>query len=722
MRKSNKSCKRPKSHKGSKGQIQAVGVLLILGFVLVAVVANFLVKRPVISDQAKLKRFSSEQELKNFLKENTEAYSYYGTLGGFAEPALVGGMERTVTSEAPTQAGVTKGADEYSTTNIQVAGVDEADIVKNDDKYIYVVSGNKVVIVDAYPAENAEILSELQFNSTVYDIFINDDKLVVFGYDYGYLIERPGIAEPDIEIGIVPRSYSSPKTFVKVYDVSDREAPVLERDVLINGTYFDSRMIGDYVYVIINQHVYYSDPQPVPLPVIESSSGITTKSIAIPASEIYYFDYPDRSYILTTIMAVDIQRPNEELGSKTFLLGYSQNMYASIDNIYIVYTKHLSMRHFYDRIVEKVLLPVVPSHVKNEINSIRNSDASDYEKMQQISEIFQNHVESLDPEEAANLIKNMQQRMEDVYVEISKEMEKTIVHKISVQGKNIEYKTAGEVPGNVLNQFSMDEYNGYFRIATTTGNWRATSANHLYILDESLNIVGKVEDLAKGERIYSTRFIGDKGYMVTFRQVDPLFVIDLSNPTSPQVLGYLKIPGVSDYLHPYDETHIIGIGRDATEEGRMLGMKLSLFDVSDVSNPTEVSKYIIGEAGTYSEVLNDHKAFLFDRSKSLLVIPVTVREKDYRQSWQGAYVFNLDLDSGFVLKGKVTHANETNATDDEWYMYDYATQIRRSLYMDDVLYTISNRMIKMNDLDDLNEINAIQLPYESGIYYPLGIK
>jgi uncharacterized secreted protein with C-terminal beta-propeller domain len=331
-------------------------------------------------------------------------------------------------------------------------------------------------------------------------------------------------------------------------------------------------------------------------------------------------------------------------------------------------------------------------------------------------------------------MKVLEQRMQSVQMEIAKEMEKTIVHKIEINAGKIEYKTAGEVPGRVLNQFSMDENNGYFRIATTTGNWQLETSNHMYVLDSGLKVVGKVEDLAPGERIYSVRFMGSKAYMVTFRQVDPLFVIDLSNPRNPQVLGFLKIPGFSNYLHPYDDTHLIGIGRDATEQGRTLGLKLSLFDVSDFSNPKELSNYIIGDSwSTNSEAINEHKAFLFDKEKNLLVIPVsessseTIIDEDTGKRtwkwnyWQGAYVFNLDL-SGFELKGKVSHFSETNETDDEdhWPRYDYAAQVRRSLYMDDVLYTISTKFVKMNDLNDIDtEINTVELPYESYYYrYP----
>jgi len=154
------------------------------------------------------------------------------------------------------------------------------------------------------------------------------------------------------------------------------------------------------------------------------------------------------------------------------------------------------------------------------------------------------------------------------------------------------------------------------RAAAPTAACATGPRNNVYILDDNLKIVGTLEDLAPGESIYSARFLGDKGYMVTFRQMDPLFVIDVSVPDSPKVLGYLKIPGVSEYLHPYDENHVIGVGRDATAEGRMQGLKLSLFDVSDVANPKELSKYIIGNQGTYSEALNDHKSFLFNKERA----------------------------------------------------------------------------------------------------------
>ena len=309
----------------------------------------------------------------------------------------------------------------------------------------------------------------------------------------------------------------------------------------------------------------------------------------------------------------------------------------------------------------------------------------------------------------------------------------TSIQRIKIDKQAITFAASGEVPGYILNQFSMDEYSGYFRIATTTNNfnWRtfaeeATSKNNVYVLNMNLNVVGKLEDLAPGERIYSTRFMGDRCYLVTFRNVDPLFVIDLKEPTAPKVLGQLKVTGYSGYLHPYDEDHIIGIGKettyDATEDFAWYqGLKISLFDVSDVSNPVEVAKYEIGDRGTDSPVLWDHKALLFDRARNLLVIPVTEAKIDPSQYegeipswaygepvWQGAYVFNISLD-GLELRGRITHMDDNADLMKLGYYFGYDYSVQRSLYIDNVLYTISNMKVKMNSLETLAESNQVEL-------------
>jgi len=283
-------------------------------------------------------------------------------------------------------------------------------------------------------------------------------------------------------------------------------------------------------------------------------------------------------------------------------------------------------------------------------------------------------------------------------------------------------------------------------LATTIGEvWRgqseaeAPATNNVYVLDASLNLTGKLEGLAPGEKLYSSRFMGEKAYLVTFKKVDPLFVIDLSDPTNPQLLGKLKIPGYSDYLHPFGENHLIGLGKDAVpaEEGDFAwyqGVKLTLFDVSNVSNPIELSTYTIGDRGTESYALHDHKAFLFNLANGLLVIPVTLAEINPSQypegvqpqsygdyKFQGAYVFNVSLANGFALRGRVSHANEDEiAKSGEFFYGSGGTDVERSAYIDNVLYTVSQKYIKANDLSTLEEKATVTLPFEQnygGPYY-----
>ncbi len=701
----------------------AVGLLVLL-------LASCAVTPP--EEKTGVKKFTSQAELIQFLKDNqgsSYGYGYYGR-GVMMKGAV---LEEAIAVPTAAAADVAGGADEYSTTNIQVEGVDEADIVKNDGKYIYIVSGKKVVIVDAYPAENAKILSEIEFKGTPSEIFINKDRLVVIGQDYN---PEPRVAEKTIAAERMMPSYrSSTEAFINLYDVSDRSDPELEKEFSVDANYFDSRMIGNYVYIIANQDVYYND-NIVPLPRI-TYDGVTKE---IPASDIYYFPMPDDSHQYTHIISLNTQEEEEPL-TKVFLIGANQNLFVSQNNIYTTGMKRVSPIYYWEKMVDKVISQAYPAVVSIEINRAIKSDKSMYEKQNEIQKITENYYNSLSSEDEKRAIENkMQQSMIDFEQDIAKETQKTVIHKISVKDGDINYETQGEVSGNVLNQFSMDEYNGNFRIATTISGYsnnKDISTNNVYVLDEDLNTIGEVEDIAFGESIYAVRFMGDRAYMVTFKHVDPLFVIDLSDPSNPKVLGKLKIPGYSDYLHPYDATHLIGIGKEVDEsidadkvhtEGAVYytaiqGVKLALFDVSDVSNPIEMYKEVIGDRGTESLATSEHKAFLFDKNNELLVVPMTVAERKPGQPkemegefvFQGAYVYTLNLEDGFNLRGRVSHIEDKDAYDKSGYYFYSPYSIKRSLYMDEVLYTLSDKAIKMNDLNGMEELNKLGLPYEEGM-------
>ncbi len=287
--------------------------------------------------------------------------------------------------------------------------------------------------------------------------------------------------------------------------------------------------------------------------------------------------------------------------------------------------------------------------------------------------------------------------------------EQTDIYKFSIDGGKFNYQDSCSLDGHILNQFSMDVHKGYFRIAMTThsrADWQKT-LNHLLILNDKLEVVGKVADLAPGERIYSTRMMGNKVFIVTYREVDPFYVIDTTIPTKPDVLGYLKIPGYSNYLHPYDDNTIIGIGANTFQkpDGRVVndGVKISLFDISDPKNPLERDKAIIGGGNAYSEVDYDHKAFLLDVNKNIMALPISLQGgKNFNKD---AYIFNFTKNGMLNLKGIISHS-ELSMFDKTY--GDYHKDINRILYIGDDLYTLSNKYLFLNDIDTLNRIDYLK--------------
>ncbi len=636
------------SSKALRAILPVLGILAI-GLLTALIVFQTTETKFIPSDD--LQKFSSYDELKNFLESNTELAEnkYYAERSSILKTES-SGIVTTQTQDY---------AQDFSTTNIQVEGVDEPDFVKNDKKYIYVVSGTKISIVDAYPAENMSKISEIEMEDYTSEMFINGNKLIAFG-----------------------------NRFIKIYDISDKSKPVLNKEINTDGYYVDSRMIGNYIYIINNKHLESSSPK---LPVLE----VDGVEIATKATDIFYFPYPDLNYIFSSIIALNIE--TGDFKTETYLTGYSTNIFVSQDNVYLTYTKYINNADKLEKMVENVFIPLMPDF-EDDFNNVLDSYNSYWEKETKIYNIVEDYSGSLIGDEKTDFDAELFDSLQDFLLEITKDFEKTIIHKINIDMTDINYKSKGEVPGRILNQFSMDEYDNYFRIATTTGNtWENTSLNHLYVLNEDLEIIGKVEDLAQGEIIYSARFIRDKAYIVTFRQIDPFYVIDLINPEEPKVLGYLKIPGYSSYLHPFEDK-IIGIGAEDNH------IKISLFNVSDFENPVEIGKYVVEDFST-SEILYEHKAFLFDESSGLMVIPIEScnYSDDFRttKKWYGAYVF--EISDSVDLKRKIMHSNED---------YDYQANVRRSLFMDEYLYTISGKKIKVNDLNTIEEINQIELPYK----------
>jgi len=615
--------------------------------------------------------------LMDLFQESAHQYHYYEDDMMIMEEAVE--SDAVAAPQAVSSRKVGGASDDFSETNIQVQGVDEADIVKNDGRYIYVVNGGEIRIIDAYPAETMKEVTKFKMKeegSTAQQLYLNDGQLIVVGTQWHN--NRAGITPlhwyPD---------FHKWRTIVEIYNLTDITNPRLTRRLEFDGSSQHSRRVGDTMYLVLNQHnsaygnvLEKTDAEGL-LPRFNDSVADGEERFFAGCDDLMYFP---RVRSLNYVIAVAIPLDSNDAIESEVMLGNSENIYASQDNLYVASTN-------YDN----------PGRYYHDWNNA-----------------------------------------------------KTVVYRYALSPGDIKYESRGKVPGTILNQFSMDESKGFFRIATTKGNlWGSgehVSKNNLYVLNLDMDITGSIEDIAPGEKIYSTRFMGDRGYMVTFKKVDPLFAFDLSDPYNPKILGKLKIPGYSDYLHPYDENHIIGFGKDAVAaseddtNARSLdfawyqGMKIALFDVTDPTNPRQLFTELIGDRGTQSSLLYDHKALLFDREKNLLAFPVKVAEipgsseKPDPTAWgetvfDGAYVYTLDLENGFQLRGKITHYSQEDEDflkqGDYWYG-DYLKEIRRILYIGKNLYTVADGGVKASDIDTVEEKNYLELQrsfnYEDEIY------
>ena len=649
------------------------------------------------------KTFRTEEEYINFAKSHIGSTSFGGSytnaLGVVRTDVMMetadsisGGMEKSALS-----------VQEFSETNNQVTGVDEADIIKTDGDYIYTISGNVLYIIKAYPGEEAEIIFTKEFDDSPTSLFINGDTMTVFGNMYNLDFFK--------DIDFRP---SAGMTYFNIYDISDRSNPILEKEYKFEGNYFNARMIDDYVYFVTRSSPQFRTNYPTPI-IFEG-----TEARSMPAKNIYYYNIPYRNPQLATIHAINMKDSGEDINSVAVAVENSQNMYMSQNNIFITYTEIINEYDLMKIIMKELMEPYLTDSDKELIEKIKSTDndiLSQYEKDEKIFRVYETYINYLTEDEQADMQETAEELLKKKLEEY-KHLEYTIINKISTDKNKISVESNGKVPGHVINQFSMDEKDNILRIATTISRrWssidysRTESTNNIYTLDKNMNIIGSLEGLAETESIYSTRFIDDRLYMVTFRQVDPFFVIDLSDPTDIKELGKLKIPGFSRYLHPYDDNTIIGIGQDATATGRTKGLKISLFDVEDVQNPTEVAKYVTEERYASSTALYEHKAFLFSKDKDLLVIPAYSYEYSRdgtSKGYNGAFVFKISKDE-IILRGLIDHSMGSSNN-----RYYYAPQVERSLYIENLLYTKSPNLLRINDLEDLSSVKNITLEQKNG--------
>ncbi|HEX2973084.1 MAG TPA: beta-propeller domain-containing protein [Tepidisphaeraceae bacterium] len=628
------------------------------------------------SGPARLEAFTSATELKQYLSDQYNNAYRFGL--GDLLTGVFGGMAAPVPADSNGQE--TAG---HSTTNVQEAGVDESDIVKNDGTYIYSLNNQRLNILQAVPADQMTLAGYFDLDLPARDMYLLSGKAIVlsstyYGYYYGYPgpVAAGAAGNTGTSTGSdapVPQPWQQDTTTFDIYavDTSNPAAPALLKKYSFEGDLITSRMIGSKLYVVMMTYPKTDEvtkPFGVATTKVEDilpkvrtvTGGGETVAPAVNWSNVYHPVNPD-GYSMVTVLTIDTADLTKEPASTAIMAGYGV-AYASPSALYITSTNY------------------------------------DY---------------------------------------TGADREYTEVHKFDLTGDVATYVASGKVPGWFLNQFSLGEKDGFLRTATTVWtNWgvgveilSALNAqpaiaqtpwqmNCVYVLeqkDDQLEVAGKIENIAPDERIYAARFIGNRGFLVTFKQVDPLFTLDMSDPRNPKLVGQLEVPGFSTYIHPLDENHILTIGKGATDAGSFAwfgSMTLSIYDITDFANPALKHQEVIGVRGTASEALDNHKALTFYNDQ--LAFPVDLYEGDYTvpgygtHTFSGLFVYRFSVDNGFTKVGQI--AGPEWASD--FYSYGYGLWTRGVFIGDDV-YAISSQDAKSAAINDMATILKT-VPLEDG--------
>ena len=679
------------------------------------------------SQIAKLQQFASEEELKSYLIEQAVTPIFRGGGGGFGgtfsgaldAEASDGDFVGTPPTAGPGEQDDSNGVGDqnYSTTTEQEQGVHEADVVKNDGQYVYVLTHGSMRIVQATPPEGMVETSSVELDGSGWDMYLAGDRVVtittpdtpVFLGDDTF---GEGLMAPEIY-------YYSPQTEITVIDVADRTSPHVLSRTRLDGWISASRMIGSRLYLVaINDPIYYVDT----LPVLEEEPSfediplddiLPNVAISVGGEEVYRGNVAEFSdhyrpvdadgLGLTTIVSLDIDAP-QNYQAQT-VVAYPANVYASTEALYLTDNNYS------------------PS------GNLRGT---------------------------------------------------TDIYKFAFTAEGTAPVAAGSVPGRVLNQYSMSEHNGFLRLATTVGptfgalDIASESSNNVFVVKQEgdqLQQIGAVEGLAPGETIYSARFLGDRGYLVTFEQIDPLFTIDLSDPFNPRAVGELKVPGFSTFIMPLGEDHLLTIGRHTDPDSGLLwpeAIRLSIFDVTDFANPQLDFFEIVGTNGAYSEALYNPKALTYFAEGDLLAFPVEIygwgdgfpgpfidfAEPDGESEmdmdagaadddgdagtsgavdddpidvvidippppadfFTGLYVYQVTTTNGFEQLGRIS-----TATEQQDYYYWGGPDFTRGVFIDETVYAVSSESVQSAAVEDIAVIiSTVEFPEPDYDVYPMG--
>ena len=673
---------------------------------------------------------SVDARLQNAIRWGFCGGYYWGDGPAFAPGAAVSMDAGAAPPAAPTGGSAT----EYSETNVQVTGVDEADFVKNDGAYIYMLANGQFRIVDAWPPEQASEIAAVEIEGEPKKLFVHDGRALIYSS-----LDRIGQngSSSSYYYGDSECTYGYDCEFtgdgrelkITVLDISEVTQPKPLRELRFSGSYLNSRRIGNAIY----SAVIFPEPH-------------------IPGIKYW----PDDEDWNDTLCSNDAQKQIDFEAIKAQFEALKTANRERIESADI--TQWLPA-------VKEVVHTADAEQAEQAHSLLANCDSFYRTQQQQgmnFLSIISTDINGEAPLQATTIMgkpgavyashsalyvaaKHSQRSMRTpwFFSDDSDIEEASTIHKFKLSNEPpaSQYQSSGVVKGRVLNQFSMDEYDGFFRLATTTGHLPDPKTHStISILEDKsgeLVVAGQIDNIAPTEDIRSARFIGDKGYVVTFKKTDPLFVFDLSDPQKPTIAGELKIPGFSTYMHRLDDDHLLTIGYDADDQGSFAwfqGIMLQIFDVSDMTNPMLTHKTVIGTRGSTSEAATNHLAFNYFGTKGLLAIPMTICENG--QEWSGSggsygdlmtfsglLVYRVNAETGFELVGDVPHiAPEVQKTDrgfvpsppggkyrnmcGNWWTQSNS-YVKRSIFMDDYVFSITEDTIKANALSALGKDIAV---------------
>ena len=664
---------------------------------------------PPVQTPDEIKAFTSPEEFTQYINQ---AQALANTIGGFgggrimnAMPQLDTGMPAPMGMPSSEESAAPQSPDRVSTTNVQVAGIDEPDIVKTDGKEMYVSLPRMYALMQestgGFMREGFEMESKegatFEKDILVPDLFTTilpspmpptdiwqpppGGIRAVKAFPPSALaldgtIEKSGnmLLHNNILAVFPDYSFYGTDSDVFAYDVADPAHPKEQwhMELKNNTQVVTARLMNDTLY-IVTQTGNYNYPCPI------TPFAMRGQDVIIPCYEIYHPISVVPADATYTISAIDPMTGIVRASSSFVGSADSSQVYMSPEALYLAYYVPPDVIEFSVRFFQENK-DLFPADIVVRLEKLQTYDISQQAKLVELEAIFEGFEASLEQDARLRLENELANRAQHYAKAHLREFEHTGIVRFDLPGLGT--SAVGKVSGRLLNQFSLDEYQRHLRVATTVGEssifgfgfGSSESENDVYVLDAAnLRMIGSVLGMGLTERIYAARFVEDKGYLVTFRQTDPFYVLDLSDPANPKRTGELKIPGYSSYLHPINNDLIVGVG----DEGGQV--KISLFDVRNSAQPQEAAKYLLNEYWT--EVSSTHHAFLLDQKHQIFFLP----------GGQGGYIFSYRNNALELLKAVS------------------GIQARRAIFINDYLYIVGDDRIIVLDETNWERVNELSL-------------